>query len=380
MRIDEIDLFGPLLVNGSTGSNGQVFGFSGSQITWITASASGDGLPGPQGPVGIGLFVTQDQVALGGDTGLTSTSFFKISGTNIIHGSASVGGNRNTILGSHQFTNPSAYQNIINGGNYNTILGGRQNSISSSDFSIIGGGENVNLSNQQYSASLGGKENQLTSSTFVGFNNTILGGNNNIISSNLGQSCNNSILGGYTSTIGSGISNGSCYSSIISSDSSGLSIAKSKGSAIIGGGNHNLDSYSVECVYSSAILGGFGNLILKSNPLSLVSYYTLNSVIISSRDSCSCTTRGVIISGNNKLLALYNCQGPSSQDLLADNVIIGNGRIGNYSMFNTYTNTNCSFCPGTFFKREAYGKNSAGFVAYCGGFPSMCGKTLTICF
>jgi hypothetical protein len=98
MRIDEIDLFGPLLVNGSAGSNGQVFGFSGSQITWITASASGSGLPGPQGPVGIGLFVTQDQVALGGASGLTSTSFFKICGTNIIHGSASVSGNRNTIL------------------------------------------------------------------------------------------------------------------------------------------------------------------------------------------------------------------------------------------------------------------------------------------
>jgi hypothetical protein len=156
-----------------------------------------------------------------------------------------------------------------------------------------------------------------------------------------------------------------------------MSIIKSKSFAIIGGASNGVNS--VNCVYSSAILGGFGNCISKSNTVS--SYgETGNSIIIASRNSYSCTTRGVIISGNAKTLYLFNCQGLYFPGTLYDNVIIGNGRIGNYSMFNTYTNNNCSFCPGTFFHRGAAGKNTAGFVVYCGSFPSMCGRSLTICF
>lgn len=381
MRIDEIDLFGPMLVNGSTGSNGQVFGFSGSEITWITASSSGgDGAPGPQGPVGIGLFIPEDQIAIGGPSGLTSTVFFKTDGYNIIHGSSSVGGSCNTILGSHQFITPSATVNSIAGGFYNTIIGGYSNTITLSNKSFIGGGRINSMTYQNNSAMLGGSENQIlsTNPTYTK-NNIILSGCNNTITGNI-RTCGNTILGGYANTLGAAYS---ClyYSSIVGSENSGFggNITSLKYSAIIGGSS-NTNSGILQCSHQNAIIGGCNNFLFDSQNGYGISYvFTKNSVTIASCNTYMKSSNSVIVSSTG-YLNFYNCSiGVSPGSTRYDHVLFTSGRVGNYSMFCTYGNVlNDKFYSGTFFNRL----NAKGncFVVYCGLFSSATGRALRICF
>jgi len=380
MRIDEIDLFGPMLVNGSTGSNGQIFGFSGSEITWITASSSGgEGEPGPQGPVGIGLFIPQDRIAIGGPSGLTSTSFFRICNNNIIHGSSSVGGSYNTILGSHQFIAPSSFVNSIDG-QYNTIIGGINNTISSgSNKSFIGGGEFNCISNLSYSAILGGKENSIATS--FGKNNTILGGNCICIySSGARKIYGNTILNGYANTIGYSNTN-SYYSSIVTSDGSvlGNDITTLRYSAIIGG-NGNSTCGSFECSYRNAIIGGSNNLLSDSQDGYFgLNTFTINSVTIASCNTSMKSSNSVIVSSTGTL-NFYNCTDPAGFGIdRCDQVLFTSGRVGNYSMFCVYANglSEC-FYSGTFFNRSSVKGNC--FVIYCGLGQATTGRPLRICF
>jgi len=379
MRIDEIDLFGPMLINGSAGSNGQIFGFSGSEITWITASSSGgDGDPGPQGPVGIGLFIPEDQIAIGGPSGLTSTVFFKTDGYNIIHGSSSVGGACNTILGSHQLIAPSSFINSIDG-QYNTIIGGVTNTISLSVKSFMGGGEINSISNLSYSTILGGRENSISTNTWVTHNNTILGGNIICIQSGSGKIYGNTILNGYANTIGSGYSN-SYYSAIVGSENSGFSgnITTLKYSAIIGGSG-NTNCGIMYCSYQNAIIGGSNNFLSDSqNGYVVGSVFTKNSVTIASCNASMRSSNSVIVSSTG-YLNFYNCTDVLSPGTTRyDHVLFTSGRVGNYSMFCAYANgLNESFYSGTFFNRS----NAKGncFVIYCGLF-SAGGRALRICF
>jgi hypothetical protein len=389
MRIDEIDLFGPMLVNGSTGSNGQVFGFSGSEITWITASSSGgDGSPGPQGPVGIGLFIPQDQIAIGGPSGLTSTSFFRIFNNNIIHGSSSVSGSYNTILGSHQFVTPSSYANNIYGiSDYNTIIGGYSNTVSGSVKSFMGGGRINNITNQCHSAMLGGSENSISTSNFGSArNNTILGSCNSAILGTTCITCGNTILGGYTNTLGVNYTS-VYYSSIVASENSFFSsniisvgyTGVVKNSVIIGG-NVNVNYGTLYCNYQNAIIGGCNNCLSDSQGgFVLGTKFTNNSVTIASCNTSMRSSRSVIVSSTGEL-SLFNCQDPFTPlgSTRGNQVLFTRGRVGNYSMFCAYTNANSTFLPGTFFNR-INGKGNC-FVVYCGFHPFMYGKKLTICF
>ena len=392
MRIDELDLFGPMLVNGSTGSNGQVFGFSGIEITWITASSSGgDGSPGPQGPVGIGLFIPQDQIAIGGPSGLTSTSFFRTSVNNIIHGSSSVSGIYNTILGSHQFVFPGSYVNNIYGLNYNTIIGGSTNTISGSVRSFMGGGQINSMSNQSQGAMLGGRENQLNSlDSNLTKNNTILGGcNSTIVALNgLGGfiTCGNTILGGYSNNLGVSYTS-VYYSSIVASENSFFSsnivsvgyTGVVKNSVIIGG-NVNVNYATLYCNYQNAIIGGCNNCLSDSQGgFVLGTKFTNNSVTIASCNTSMRSSNSVIVSSTGEL-SLFNCQEPFAPigTTRGNQVLFTSGRVGNYSMFCAYTNFNSTFLPGTFFNR-INGKGNC-FVVYCGIHPGMDGKKLTICF
>lgn len=279
MRIDAIDLFGPLYVNGVVGSEGQILGFSGSQVTWITASGSGSGTVGPQGPTGASYPVQSGRIVFGDTfgTGLTaSPNFCYVLGSNIlvhhnvapsiinstngtmlaVSGGVMCDGTNTSILASKdseicvgQYSsiiggelNDLGYNGGVNTSERSSIIGGCQNQQYGRHIqtSIVGGHLNCIVwdtsSHQNMSSILGGKCNTILSSNSHYKNNTIVGGYCNCLSSNAG-----SILGGQCNFIAGNAGGGYAinYSAILGGSSLYMCSCSSgptiNGSVIIGG-------------------------------------------------------------------------------------------------------------------------------------------------
>jgi hypothetical protein len=285
MRIDKINILGPFLIKGLTGGDGQVFGVSGSMVTWLTPSANG--VQGPNGPTGFGnASIPFGQIVFGcgsGGGGMTSSSNLIFENQKFKHGESIVDNSVGigTIMGSR---NPKIYSSFQN----STILGGDNNTFYNSQQSSILGGKSNSLCNSTRSVISGGK-----SSTIIGaYNSVILGGINNKMPPPYyaGQICESSILGGKNNHIAS-----VCNSSILSGESN--CVYFSNKSTIIGGKCNKIDN-SNTIPNNSVIIGGSCNR-LSAN---------CSAILASCRFGCGDTlikNNSVVIGSSNLYISSY---------------------------------------------------------------------------
>lgn len=221
--------------------------------------------------------IPANEIAFGNGTGITSLSFFKLTG------------GRSALLGNTAITDTSAGSIAAStktsylDGSYNTMLSsvgscndGSYNSIITSAGScvIIGTGT-------KYSNIIGSG-----TSCVSGYNNTIIGSRN---------SCSG-IIAGYSNTImasGTSVADG-YYNSVISASTGGIGNAPTYNSFIIGGLQQQMSPNDGVIRNSSIIAGSCHYLQGTSNGTSIISGYKNN--IINSNNS-------VILGGNNLTLS-----------------------------------------------------------------------------
>lgn len=303
MRIDSIDLFGPLYINGLVGSEGQIFGFSGSDVTWITASSSGTGTIGPQGSTGSSYPVESGEIVFSdpSGSGLTSSSIFSFDSlNNLIHhnGSPTLIANSSTILSASggQIYNGTlvallaSKDSKICSGQYSVVAGGESNDLgcglvnSTVRTSIIGGCLNYQIGGHIHSSIIGGTLNCLNCYSVQPLQmSTILGGKRNTIQSDASGYKYNTIIGGRLNCL---IANSSTilggYCNFINA-SNGLTSY----TAILGGSHNYICAYSFgqPPPVGSVIIGGKSSTGVMGDRCVLMN--TPHSVIIGGTDTKS---------------------------------------------------------------------------------------------
>jgi hypothetical protein len=302
MRIDSIDLFGPLYVNSTIGSEGQILAFSGSQISWISASGSGTGTIGPQGPTGSGLIIPNGQILFGQNVGLTSSSCFRVDiregggfGTFVQGIEITTVGNEENILASCKScttysglrsTIISTCDSFLCRSNGSTIIGGAKHYMGYAcnhySSTILGGYCNISPGGMKYSVIAGGNNNNMWyDNAYHAQYSTILGGCGNVICPggvNIGNNSYNLITGGILNNIYGGCLVGifgGCNNRTVYNSSQGV-----KNSVIIGGflGQFCFEIGNPTQIKYSAIIGA------KDSGYQNVKMYRSYSVILGGED------------------------------------------------------------------------------------------------